>query len=112
MRISGAERALGIIGYLPLLFLIPVKVKRDSLFNQFHGRQSGVLFGLWLAIAFVSFILLLFVGTGILSMIVMALFFIATGLYLLFMLIGMLKVALGERYRMPVVADVALLLRL
>ncbi|MFA5943674.1 MAG: hypothetical protein WC876_04315 [Candidatus Thermoplasmatota archaeon] len=112
MRISGGERALAALGYLGFLFIIPVKLRRDSMFVQFHARQGGVLFGLWLALAFVLLIALLFAGSGVAATILIGVFFVLTGLYILFALIGLLKVFLGERYRMPVVADVALMLRL
>ena len=112
MRISGSERFMAALGYLFFLFIIPVKLRRDSMFVQFHARQGGVLFGLWLLLAIVLFIALLFAGAGIVATILIGAFFAATALYILFALIGLLKVALGERYRMPVVADVALMLRL
>lgn len=100
------------LGYLAFLFIIPVKMRRDSMFVQFHARQGGVLFGLWFAFLFIVFIGLLFAGSGIGATVLIGVLFVATGLYFLFALIGLFKVALGERYRMPVVADVALLLRL
>lgn len=112
MRISGLERFLGVIGYLAIFFLVPVNFKRDSMFCQFHGRQSGVLLGLWAASAFVIFLLLLFINVDVIQTILITMLFIVSGLYVIFMLIGMLKVMVGERWRMPVVADVALLLRL
>lgn len=112
MRISGGERFMAALGYLLFLFIVPVKLRRDSMFVQFHARQGGVLFGLWAAIALVLFIALLFAGSGVGATVLIGVFFAVTALYLLFALIGLLKVALGERYRMPVVADVALLLRL
>ena len=112
MRISASERFLAALGYLFFLFIIPVKARRDSMFVQFHARQGGVLFGLWLLVAFVLFIALLFAGAGIGATILIGILFAATFVYLLGCLAGLYKVALGERYRMPVVADVALLLRL
>ena len=112
MRISGGERFLAALGYLGFLFIIPVKMRRDSMFVQFHARQGGVLFGLWFAAFLVLFIALLFAGSGLGATVLIGVLFVVTGLYLLFALIGLLKVLLGERYRMPVVADVALKLRL
>ncbi len=100
------------LGYLAFLFIIPVKLRRDSMFVQFHARQGGVLFGLWLALVFVLFIGLLFAGDGVAATVLIGIVFLASFLYFAMALIGLLKVALGERYRMPVVADVALLLRL
>src|ERR1044072_1494906 len=112
MRISGGERVMGALGDLLFLFVIPVKLRRDSMFVQFHARQGGVLFGLWFVAAFVLFVALLFAGSGLGATVLIGVFFVATLLYALMALVGLLKVALGERYRMPVVADVALLLRL
>ena len=112
MRISGSERFMAALGYLAFLFVIPVKLRRDSMFVQFHARQGGVLFGLWLVGLIVIFVALLFAGIGIAATILIGVFFAVTLAYLVMALIGLLKVALGERYRMPVVADVALLLRL
>ncbi len=113
MRIPAADRLVAVIGYLPFLFFLPVRFRRQSLFCQFHGRQSGVLFGLWFLVVAICLGALLFAGSG--GLLVDVLFYIAyvvTGIYLLMMLIGILKVMLGERYRMPVVADIALALRL
>lgn len=112
MRISGGERAMAALGYLGFLFILPVKLRRDSMFVQFHARQGGVLFGLWFLVALVLFIAMLFAGIGIGATILIGVFFVVTFLYILFAVIGLLKVLLGERYRMPVVADVALMLRL
>ncbi|MEK6985775.1 MAG: hypothetical protein AABX89_05290 [Candidatus Thermoplasmatota archaeon] len=111
MRIPAADRALTVLGYLPFLFFIPVRFRRQSLFAQFHGRQSGVLFALWFILCIILFVVLAFVGAG-LSIYFFGVIFVATFVYLFFMIVGMAKVLLGERYRMPVVADVALLLRL
>jgi uncharacterized membrane protein len=83
------------------------------MFVQFHARQGGVLFGLWVAAVLVLFIVLLATGAGgILASILLGVMMLLTALYVLLVLVGLLKVSLGERYRMPVVADVALLLRL
>ncbi len=117
MRISGGERALGILSYFPLLWIIPLKARKDSLFVQFHARQGMVLFLLWAFICLLMFILLLvpaiaelFKGQG--SVILFSIIAVASFAYLLLALVGVFKVLLGERYRMPVVADVALMLRL
>ncbi len=116
MRISGGERALGILSYLPLLWLIPLKARKDSLFVQFHARQGMVLFLLWFAVFFLMVILLMTPLAGLVdgagSVALFSVIAIATFVYLLMGIIGIFKVLLGERYRMPVVADVALMLRL
>ncbi len=114
MRISGGERALAILSYFPLLWIIPLKAKKDSVFVQFHSRQGGVLFFLWLLVLIVVFILAIALQSlgSLASTIIFGIGALATLLYALLGLIGVFKVALGERYRMPVVADVALMLKL
>ena len=113
MRISGGERFMAALGYLFFLFIIPVKLRRDSMFVQFHARQGGVLFGLWFVLALVLVICgATFGGSGTVASIIVEALVVVSVLYVVMAVIGLLKVMLGERYRMPVVADVALLLRL
>jgi uncharacterized membrane protein len=113
MRISGGERFMAALGYIGFLFILPVKLRRDSMFVQFHARQGGVLFGLWLLLVLVIFIVLFVTGNGGgLANALIGVAMVLTIVYLVMALIGILKVLLGERYRMPVVADVALMLRL
>ncbi len=38
-------KALAAIGYLGILFLIPLLAKKDNKFCQHHGKQGAVLFG-------------------------------------------------------------------
>ena len=113
MKISTEERALGVLGYLMFLFLIPLFAKRGSMFVQFHARQGGLLFALWAVFSFVDFIVLAFVsGIGVVESILIGLFIIVTIVYGVFALIAIFKVLLGERYRMPLVADLALKMNL
>ncbi|MFO1533553.1 MAG: hypothetical protein ABR562_07680 [Thermoplasmatota archaeon] len=112
MRIPAVERLLAVVGYLPFLFWwIPIVLKRDSMFCQFHGRQSGVLWALWLIPTAILGLVSVFVPTltvGSASPFYFGFLILYAGLYLLMSLIGIFKAAFRERYRMPVVADVAL----
>ncbi|MEA3203123.1 MAG: hypothetical protein QOI63_796 [Thermoplasmata archaeon] len=115
MRIPAADRVMALVGYVPFLFFIPVRFKRDSLFAQFHGRQSGVLWGLWLIAILILLLVQFFLPDKVApaaSVYIFGIAYVLTGVYLLMAAIGMVKVLLGERYRMPLVADVALRLRL
>lgn len=113
MRISGSERFMAALGYILVLFIIPVKLRRDSMFVQFHARQGGVLFVLYVLVVLVVFIALLFAGgSGLVPTILIGTIFAATFVYAVMAVIGLFKVLLGERYRMPLVADVALMLKL
>ena len=108
MRISGGEKAVAVLGYLPLVSLIlwMFKVKRGSMFAQFHVRQSAMLFLLWLVTSIVMVILIAAIEAT--TALFFGLLFLATGFYGVMMIIGVIKSAIGERYRMPIVADVAL----
>ncbi len=115
MRVPVAERLLAVVGYAPFLFWVPVIAKRDSMFCQFHGRQSGVLWGLWFVPVAILMVVAVFVPiltVGAIGPFYFGFIAIYSMLYLLMALIGAVKSLLRERYRMPVVADVALLLRL
>lgn len=113
MQISSQERLLGVLSYLAIFFIIPLKVKRESMFVQFHSRQGGVLFTVWAIVSFIVLIVLLFIqGSDLGLQIVVGLWMLVTLIYILLSVIGIFKVALGERYRMPVIADLALALGL
>lgn len=121
MRIPVVERLLATVGYLPFLpfWLLPVMGKRDSMFCQFHGRQAGVLWGLWFVPSLLIFAVMFFLPSTTENNLQQQLspyFFgtvaVLTIVYLLMCFVGLVKALVRERYRMPVVADVALLLRL
>lgn len=115
MKISTEERALGVLGYLMFLFLVPLFAKRDSMFVQFHARQGGVLFVLWAIWTLLTVIILAAtapLAIDVIEAVFIGLWIIITILYGLMALIAIFKVLLGERYRMPVVADIALKLNL
>jgi uncharacterized membrane protein len=107
MRIPASDRLVAVLGYLPFLFLVPMLGKRDSLFAQFHGRQSMVLWVLWLFACALCLAGIFAFGVGP-SPWFFGLMFVATLVYLFYAVVGMLKSATRERYRMPIVADVAL----
>jgi len=108
MRISAGERVWAFFGYLAILCLIPIWFKKDSIFVQFHARQGLVLFLLWFVTSLIWIVLLVFIQQGLVQQILMFLLFLTLAVYALMALIGLAKVLIGERFRMPVVADVAL----
>src|SRR5437870_3290537 len=113
MKIPPADRLLAVVGYVPFLFWVPVVLRRDSMFCQFHGRQSGVLWLLWLLPAIILIVAGFVMQNDNLDLVQVWFFgavMVLTVLYLAMCVIGMLKSLLRERYRMPIVADVALLL--
>lgn len=98
---SGSEiengKFFAAIGYVSILFLVPLVLKKDNKFAVFHGKQGLVLFILEVAASILKVIpaigdvvaMLAFVVCGILS------------------LLGIVKVLMNEYWEMPVIADIA-----
>jgi len=85
------------IGYITILCFVPLLLKKDNKFAQFHGKQGLVLFILEVAASILKIVPALgdlvytvaFVLFGILS------------------LIGIVKVLMGERWEMPIIYDIS-----
>ena len=91
------NKAMAAIGYLGILFLIPLLAKKDSPYAQFHAKQGTVLFiaeVVWMVITMFLWFLLF------VSWIVWLVFLAAT-------VIGFIKAYSGDRYKMPVIGDLA-----
>jgi len=88
---------LAAIGYLSFLCFLPLVLGKGNKFAEFHGKQALVLFILELAAGILKVVpalgdlvfMLSFVVFGILS------------------LIGIVKVLMGEKWEIPVIADIA-----
>jgi uncharacterized membrane protein len=93
-----AHRVIAALGYLGILSLIPLLMYRTSAFAQFHGRQGFVLFVIWLISSF--FFWIPFLGA----------------IHFLFLLcvtvLGFVKAYNGEFFRIPVIYDWSLKIRL
>lgn len=111
MRIPAGDRLVAMLGYLPVLpaILLMFKVKRTSMFAQFNIRQGFMLFLVFVAVLILS---LGFLFVPVLELAGFYILFAGILLYAVMALIGIVKVLQGERYRMPLVADLALLFRL
>jgi len=102
-------KTLAAIGYLGILFLVPLLAKKENKFCQFHGKQGAVLFGLEVIGAIVLVILsvvLSFVpcGRGVISLVLWLAFWVcALGLSIW----GLVMALKGEYWKMPVIAPLA-----
>lgn len=93
-------KVLAVIGYLWVLFLLPLLLQRQNRFAQFHGRQGLVLFIFWLLIWVVFFLILSHIPfVGIAFRIIGYFGYLA---YAILALIGLIKAASGECWRLPV----------
>ena len=85
------------VGYLSFLCFVPLLLKKENKFAQFHGKQALLLFILEVAAGILSVIPALgdlvskfgFVVFGILS------------------LVGIVKVLMGEYWEMPVIYEIS-----
>lgn len=91
------NKVLAAIGYIWILFLIPLLGKKNSRFAQFHGRQGLALFIIWIVVVIVGWI-------PILGWLVAFLGSIAT---VIFSIIGVIKSLRGEYWELPVLGEYA-----
>ncbi|MDD5671949.1 MAG: hypothetical protein PHN49_09935 [Candidatus Omnitrophica bacterium] len=85
------------IGYLSVLCFVPLFLKKQNKFAQFHGKQALVLFILEIA----AFILKIVPVLGDLVS------YLAVVVFGILSLVGIIKVLMGEYWEMPVVSDIA-----
>lgn len=102
-------KTLAAIGYLWILFLVPLLAKKENEFCQFHGKQGAVLFGAEIVGAIVLFVLSFIIGLVpcaglIISTILWIAFF---GCAVGFSIWGLVKALQGEYWKMPGIAPLA-----
>ncbi len=87
------NKAIALLSYISILFLIPLLSKKDSPFCQFHAKQGLVLF----IIEIVGWFLTPFFGLGVLVNLVA----------LILMIMGIINVLNGETKKLPLIGDFA-----
>ena len=85
------------VGYLSILCFVPLALKKNSDFAQFHGKQALVLFILEVAASILKVV-------PALGDLVFTVAFVVFGIL---SLIGITKVLMGEKWEMPVVFEIA-----
>ena len=85
------------IGYVHILCFVPLLLKKDNKFAQFHGKQALVLFILEIAASVLKIV-------PILGDLVFTIAFVIFGIL---SLIGVIKVLMGEYWEMPVVYEIS-----
>lgn len=87
------NKAIALLSYISILFLIPLLSKKDSPFCQFHAKQGMVLF----IVEVVGWFLTPFFGLGVL-----------VNLFaLILMIMGIINVINGETKKLPLIGDFA-----
>ena len=87
------NKILAAIGYLGILFLIPLLVKKDSEFCQFHAKQAMILF-------IIEVILLAIVWIPFLGWLLYTLVSVVA-------LVGLIQALMGRKWRIPGIAELA-----
>jgi uncharacterized membrane protein len=108
------DTILAMIGYLPMMFFIPLLVGKPNSFARFHGRQSLFLFAgfavLWVAIWIVDVLFGRMMGNvlilGFLFRAIAWLVYNVVGvavslLYLALAIAAIVQAALGREWRIP-----------
>lgn len=85
------------IGYISILCFIPLFLKRDNQFAQFHGRQALILFILELAAAML--VIIPVVGEVV--------FRFTCLVFSIFSLAGLIKVLMNEYWEMPIIYPIS-----
>jgi uncharacterized membrane protein len=85
------NKAITLLSYVGILFLVPLLLRQDSPFAQFHAKQGLILFIGWIVGGFTY---LLF-GLGVLIHI----------LVIVFSIMGIMNVLNGKKKELPLVSD-------
>ncbi|MFA6600810.1 MAG: hypothetical protein WCU74_07360 [Candidatus Omnitrophota bacterium] len=85
------------IGYVSVLCFVPLFLKKQNKFAQFHGKQALVLFIFEIAASILKTV-------PALGDLVFTIGFVVFGIL---SLVGIVKVLMGEYWEMPVVYDIA-----
>lgn len=91
------NKLLAAIGYLGILCLLPLLLKKDSEFAQYHGKQGLVLLIAWVIVSFINIIPIL----GWLA------WFVLSIIFFVLMVTGVIKALQGEYWQMPVLGAYA-----
>ena len=85
------NKLVAAVGYLGILCLVPLLLKKDSAYAQFHGKQGLVITIAWI---------LLWIG-NIIPVLGQIVWFVGSVGLLILVVVGMMKAMAGEMWEMP-----------
>ncbi|MBT4722675.1 DUF4870 domain-containing protein [Candidatus Falkowbacteria bacterium] len=91
------SKAFAAIGYLGILCFVPLLLKKDSPYAQFHGKQGLVLF--------IAEVVLFFIN--IIPVLGQLVWLFASIVFLIISVIGLLKAWNGESWELPILGEYA-----
>ena len=97
VKINMKNKAIAAIGYLGILFLVPLLAKKDSPFAQYHAKQGMVLFILGIIISFVMIIPFIGWLIGVLGWLLTVVLFI----------MGLVNALGGKMKPLPIIGEYA-----
>ncbi|MCC6639396.1 DUF4870 domain-containing protein [Candidatus Falkowbacteria bacterium] len=97
MKYTFEERIISAMGYIGILFIVPLFAKKSSAYCQFHGKQGLVLFVAWTLNAIILVIPLL---GWLVSFFGSILLFVISA-------IAVIKAYLGEEWVLPLLGKYA-----
>jgi uncharacterized membrane protein len=102
-------KTLAAIGYLGILFLIPLLAKKDNAYCQHHGKQGAVLFGVEVIGFIVLFVLGLILGrVGCAGSLISGLLQLAFWLCVVILSVwGLIMALKGAYWKMPIIGPLA-----
>jgi len=108
-RMSENNTATAVIGYIPPLFWIPLFLSGEDEFSKYHGRQAMVILIGWILTILVVGLFLRWI-LGWFAPFRVVIDFIQGALYILFIVasvLGAVKAAKGELWRIPILGAFA-----
>lgn len=91
------NKVIAAIAYLGILCLIPLLLKRDSAYAQFHGKQGLILVIGWVALHLI----------GVIPIFGWLLYPIGLAVLVVLSLLGIIKSLSGEQWDMPYLGEYA-----
>jgi fumarate reductase subunit D len=102
MNDAQEDRLFAAVGYLGILCLIPLLLKKNSAFAQFHGKQGLVLLITWVILSFVNVI-------PILGQLV---WMVGSLALLILVIMGIVNALNGKLWELPVLGKYAKMIKL
>ena len=104
------NKVMGILAYLGFLCLVPIFAAKNSPYARFHANQGLVLFIEEIAYGIVYGILaVVFAFIPVIGLIVIALLGLASIVFVVFLVIGIMNACSGEPKKLPIIGGITIL---
>lgn len=104
------NKVMGILAYLGFLCLVPIFAAKNSPYARFHANQGLVLFIAEIAYGIVYGILaVVFAFIPVIGLIVIALIGLASIVFVVFLVIGIMNACSGEPKKLPIIGGITIL---